>query len=109
MKRAKIIENGNLNIKNIVVNPNVNDEAILSKMMKKHNPNQLTNIDEVDDLIKLTRAKVDPISFAMAFYLWSTSNVHPIPTGNGYRLKPEDFKVKHDLRSVVKYFEEKIY
>lgn len=89
MKKAEIIKNGNTNIENLVVE----GKSIL----------------EMDNLLKLTRAKVDPISFTMAFYLWSKDNVHPIPTGNGYRLKPEDFKVKHDLRSVVKYFEEKVY
>lgn len=87
MKKAKIIKNGNLNIKNLVVEPS-----------------------EISNLVNLIKVgPIDHIDFAMAFYLWSKDNIHPIPTGNGYRLKCEDYKIKHDLKSVVKYFEEKIY
>lgn len=90
MKRGTVIENGNLNLKNIVVEDK-------------------TNIPEVGNFTLLVKqANVDYIEFAMAFYLWSKDIVHPIPTG-GYRLKTENFKLKYDLQSLVKYFEEKIW
>jgi hypothetical protein len=94
MKKGEIIKNGNVNLENIT------SKGIIPSEETWENKNLFR---------KLNRAISDPCSFAMEFYLWSKDNVHPIPTGNGYRLKPEDFKVKHDLRSVVKYFEEKVY
>lgn len=103
MKKARIIKNGNVNLENLQGGENFYKESNQILHVRKGLPS------EVNDLIRLTRAKVDPISFAMAFYLWAKDNVHPVPTGNGYRLKVEDFKVKHDLRSVIKYFEEKVY
>lgn len=86
--KARIIKNGNVNLNNIILE---------------------TGIPEIDNLVSIAKKPIDPIEFSMAFYLWSKDNVHPIPTGNGYRLKPEEFKVKHDLKSVVKFFEENIY
>ncbi len=85
MKKGEIIKNGNMNLNNLQV---------------KGLP---------PEVVKLVKSKVDPIEFAVAFYLWSKDNIHAIPTGNSYRLRPEEFKIKHDLKSVVKYFEEKVY